>query len=77
MKRTITAEECGNVGEMLHCLTELLAHAGIVEVRISKKEREIYWDTENKGKVDPKALAALYDHITNYWEELAMEGAIK
>ena len=69
--RTITPDEYQQVCEMLNQLTELLAAAGIVEFKVSKKERLIFWDTEGKGQVSPDHLARLCRRVDDaYTDEL-------
>lgn len=54
--RTITPGEYHQVMETLEQLTAVLLAVGIVELKISKKETLIFWDTEGKGQIDPAAL---------------------
>lgn len=66
-KRRITGEEYETACEMLNQLTEILLVVGIVELKISKKEREIFWDTEGGGKVDPMELDRFSHLIDSHW----------
>lgn len=66
-KRTITADEFTVVCNMIAQLTEILLVVGIVEIKISKKEKEIYWDTENKGKIDPKELEKFSSYVEKFY----------
>lgn len=74
-KRKITGEEYETACEMLNQLTEILLVVGIVELKISKKEREIFWDTEGSGKVDPVALDRFSVVIDKHYMDIAMQGA--
>lgn len=71
MKRKIKGDEYETACEMMHQLTEILLVVGIVEIKISKKEREIYWDTEGGGKIDPKELDKFSSVIDKHWMEIA------
>ena len=66
-KRTITPDEYDDACVMMQQLTEILLAVGIVEVKISQKEREIFWDTENKGKIDPEALKKFSALVDKHW----------
>lgn len=67
-ERTITEAEYQDVCAMLNNLTELLVAAGVVELKISKKERLIFWDTENKGRVSPDHLKRLCKTIADAYD---------
>lgn len=67
MKHTCTPEEYQTICEGLNQLTEILLVVGIVELKISKKEKLIFWDTEGKGQVDPKQLSAFFDLLDRHY----------
>lgn len=69
-RRTITPAEYEQVRGALEELAEILLAVGIVELKISKAEALIFWDTENKGTVDPDALAAFCDLIERHWWDM-------
>lgn len=71
MKRRITAAEFEQVSGALNELSDILLAVGIVELKISKAEALIFWDTEGKGKIDPDALTAFCDLIERHWWEVA------
>lgn len=71
-KRKVTSEEYDTICEMLNQLTEILLVVGIVELKISKKEREIFWDTEGGGKIDPAALDKFSSLIDRHYMDIAM-----
>lgn len=73
MKRTITVEEYEELCATFFQLTEILLIVGVVELKISKKEREIFWDTENKGKIDPLELERFGHLIDGHWMNIAMK----
>jgi hypothetical protein len=77
MMRTITPAEFQDTADMLFDLTALLLEAGIVELRISKREEIIFWDTEGKGQIDPEALQSLVALISGYTEQRAMNQAMQ
>lgn len=72
-KRKITADEYHVVCEMLNQLTEILLVVGVVELKISKKDKEIFWDTENGAQVDSKELMAFSELIESHYLDLAQQ----
>lgn len=70
-KQTCTPDQFDTICEMMQQLTEILLAVGVVEVKISKKEREIFWDTENGGKVDGAELDRFSTVIDKHWFTLA------
>jgi hypothetical protein len=66
-KRKITVEEFHLIQEMLHQFTALLLEIGIVELKISKQEQSIDWDTEGGAKINPMALELFCCFIENYY----------
>lgn len=72
-KRKIKVGEFDAICEMLNQLTEILLVVGIVELKISKREREIFWDTEGGGKIDPVALDRFSGLIDRHYMDIAME----
>lgn len=73
-KRKIKGEEYETACEMLNQLTEILLAVGIVELKISKKDKEIFWDTEGGGKIDPVQLDKFSILIDRHYMDLAMQG---
>lgn len=73
MKRTITPDEYDTACEMLYQLTDILLAVGIVELKISKKEKEIFWDTENGGKVNPEVLDKVSQKINDLFFDVCLE----
>lgn len=63
MKRTITEDEFDELCAALYQLTEILLEIGVVELKISKKEKEIFWDTENKAQIDPDKMYAFSEAV--------------
>jgi hypothetical protein len=64
VKKKCTSEQFETISEMLYQLTDILLAVGVAELKISAKERDIYWDTQNGGMVDGEHLdrfAALLD----------------
>lgn len=55
-KKKITKEQFDELCGTLDTLTQPLVAIGVVEFRISKAEKKIYWDTEKGGMVDGKLL---------------------
>lgn len=76
-KRAITVDEFDVACVLMNQLTEILLAVGIVEVKISKKEKEIFWDTENRGKIDPVALEEFSNVIESHYLDLAQRTATK
>ena len=68
-KRKITEDEFQVVGEALQYLTEILLDVGIVELKISKKEASIFWDTEDGGQISPDGLEDFSDLIETYFHK--------
>lgn len=54
----------------LYQLAEILISVGVTELKISKKEKEIFWDTENKGQIDSKELEKLNSLIEKHYFDL-------
>lgn len=72
MKRKIKSEEADTAMEMLYQLTEILLAVGIVELKISKKEQEIFWDTEGGAQIDPEQLDKFSCLIDKHYMDIAM-----
>lgn len=73
MKRTITGDEYEELCATFYQLTEILLEIGVAELKISKKEKEIFWDTENKAQIDPDKMYAFSEAVAR----LAFDFAIK
>lgn len=72
-KRKIKGDEYETACEMLYQLTEILLAVGIVELKISKKEQEIFWDTEGGGKINPAQLDKFSGVIDKHYMDLATQ----
>jgi hypothetical protein len=72
-KRKIKAEEFHLIQDMFHQLNAVLQDIGIVELKISKQEQSIYWDTEGGAKINPHALEQFCDLIENHYMERLFE----
>jgi hypothetical protein len=74
-KRKIkTQEEFDMLCALLGELTVILRIIGVVELKISKKEKEIYWDTEGGGMIDPLELDRFSHLVENYFLNIAHKG---
>lgn len=70
-RRIIREEELDTIYSMMSQLTQILLLAGITEVKISKKTREIYFDTEDGGMIDPQALDELSSSIDKIYFQMS------
>jgi transcription antitermination factor NusG len=57
--RKITKEDAEGIKEILSFLTSILLAAGIEELKISKKEKIIYFDVGDSQEINP-------DHLDNF-----------
>ncbi len=68
-KRKITGDEYHILCDTFNQLAEILLVVGVVELKISKKDKEIFWDTENGAQVDPEALERFSAMVEeHYWQ---------
>ena len=74
--RTITPEEYHLICDALHELTEIMLEVGITEFKASKLETEIYWDTENKGSVNPEALENFVEWVEQHYFDRLEKGIV-
>lgn len=66
-KRKVAGDEYETICEMLYQLTDILLAVGVVELKISKGDKEIYWDTEGGGLVDPEQLESFSRLINKHY----------
>lgn len=74
-KRKISGDEYPIACEMLYQLTEILLAVGVTELKISKKERDIFWNTEDGGMIDPEVLEQFSTNIDDFYIELLSRSA--
>lgn len=75
MMRKIKADEGPILIEMVHQLAEILTAIGVVEYKVSKKEHEIFFDTEGGAQIDPGKLKAFAEVVDKHYIDMLMEKA--
>jgi len=67
-KKRINHSEVATAIESIHYLADIFLAIGITELRISKKDHIIYWDTDKGGGIiDPDKLSHFHDMIEDYF----------
>lgn len=79
MKRTITASEYETVLEGIELLAQILEAVGIVKLNVDAEEKTIFWDTKNKGQVNPELLSKFFSLVEKFYhdEEIYLDEGLK
>ena len=68
-KRKCKPEEFDRICEAMDYLAHTLADMGVVQYRFDRAKREIFWDTEGGGQIDPERVEAFASLIEAHYLE--------